>query len=50
MFPTVTMCTQLHTLRTGSYAPDHTRDFDWVLNIIIKHIEKAALIDSFCGV
>ena len=22
MFPTVTMCTQLRTLRTGSYAPD----------------------------
>jgi len=49
MFPTVTMCTQLRTLRTGSYASDHTRTFDWVLNII-KHIEKAALIDSLCGV
>jgi len=22
MFPTVTMCTKLRTLRTGSYAPD----------------------------
>jgi len=22
MFPTVTMCTQLRTLRTGSYAPE----------------------------
>jgi len=25
MFPTVTMCTQLRTLRTGSYAPGNTR-------------------------
>ena len=25
MFPTVTMCTQLRTLRTGSYAPNRRR-------------------------